>query len=257
MKLYSIIIATHNAAATLPRCLDSIRRQKEADVELLLIDAQSTDATLSVVEQNKDMIDYAVSEEDTGIYDAWNKGVRAASGQWILFLGADDYLLPGALDAYRRFFISSGTGYDYISAQLHYVDDRGNLLKTIGEAWNWKSFRKKMTVAHVASLHNRKLFEEVGLFDLSYRICADYEFLLRKQASLAAGFVPVSLAVMQKGGASFSAAAIKETCRILCQTEQTSRIRYYMMWFRKMGEFYFFRLRVPYRRWCQKRGGVA
>ncbi len=253
MKLFSIIIATHHAAETLPRCLDSIRGQKAADVELLLIDALSTDATLSVVEQNKDIVDYAISEKDTGIYDAWNKGVRAANGQWILFLGADDYLLPGALDTYRRFLLSSGTGYDYISAQLQYVDEQGRLLKNVGEAWDWNHFRQKMTVAHVASLHNRTLFEEVGLFDLSYRICADYELLLRKQAALKAGFVPAPIAVMQMGGASFSVAAIWETCRILCQIEQPSLFRKYMMWGRKMGEFYFFRLRIPYKRWRQKR----
>lgn len=243
MKKYSIIIATYNAEKTLWNCLDSIRVQKEDDVELLIIDGNSADATKDIISQNKDIIDFYVSESDRGIYDAWNKGIKKANGEWILFLGADDLLLPGALDRYRLFLSENSDGYEYISARVRYLDEKGDLIKIIGRGWSWKSFQKKMTVAHVASLHNRTLFDEVGLFDINYRICADYEFLLRKRDRLKAAFLPHVVAAMRMGGVSFSSDAIQETCRILFLYIPHNKLEKLFILLRKYFEFYFFRFR--------------
>ncbi|MBP9970812.1 MAG: glycosyltransferase, partial [Paludibacteraceae bacterium] len=99
MKI-SIIIATYNASKTLNRCLDSIVSQKNSEVELIIIDGGSTDETLSVINSYSSDIDYVLSEKDNGLYDAWNKGIKAAKGDWIMFLGADDQLLSNALEKY-------------------------------------------------------------------------------------------------------------------------------------------------------------
>ena len=100
MKKISIIIATYNAEKTLQRCFDSIRNQKNEKIELIVIDGNSNDNTLSIIESNADIVDYYVSESDKGIYDAWNKGVKVSTGEWIEFLGADDKLLPDSLPLY-------------------------------------------------------------------------------------------------------------------------------------------------------------
>ena len=97
MKQISIIIATFNAAKTLERCLQSIISQKQQEVELLVIDGQSNDETLTILEQYREHIDVIISEPDRGLYDAWNKGIRKSQGAWMWFIGADDYILPQAV----------------------------------------------------------------------------------------------------------------------------------------------------------------
>ena len=89
MKI-SIIIATFNAELRLSRCLDSIISQKTEEIELLIIDGGSVDGTLKLIDSYKGCIDFVLTEKDNGIYDAWNKGIRQAKGEWIMFLGADD-----------------------------------------------------------------------------------------------------------------------------------------------------------------------
>ena len=76
MKKISIIIATYNAGNVLQRCLDSIRPQKLDEIELLIIDGNSKDDTMDIINKNSDIVDYWVSEPDRGIYDAWNKGMN-------------------------------------------------------------------------------------------------------------------------------------------------------------------------------------
>lgn len=242
MKI-SIIIATYNAATTLQSCLDSIRGQKSEDVELIIADGLSTDQTMQIVDQNKDVIDIALSEKDSGIYDAWNKGITHSSGQWIMFIGADDKLSDMAIADYLNFIEHADADLDYISAQLLYLDMKGNTIRTIGEAWRWSKFKRKMNVAHVTSLHNRTLFEEVGLFDTNYKICADYELLLRKKEKLRAAFLPKTVASMTVGGVSFTTQAIEETCRILSIHTKQSTLERIIMRAIKYIEFYFFKLR--------------
>ena len=243
MKKISIIIATYNAAHVLQRCLDSIRPQKTEDVELVIVDGLSTDETMQIVKNNNDIIDLAISEKDNGIYDAWNKGITHSSGQWIMFIGADDQLSVGAIDAYLDFVKRSGADLDYVSAQLLYLDMKGNAIRTIGEAWRWSKFKRKMNVAHVTSLHNVALFEEVGLFDTNYKICADYELLLRKKELLRAAFMPKIVANMTIGGVSFTTQAIEETCQILSLHTKLSPIERVFMRAVKYAEFYFFKFR--------------
>ena len=91
----------------------------------------------------------------------------------------------------------------------------GNIIKIIGDNPSWKIFRKRMNAAHVASLHNKtNLFEQIGYYDLSFKICADYELLMRKKDKLKCMFIPNHIARMQIGGMSFSTKAIVETYRI-------------------------------------------
>lgn len=89
----SVVIVTFNAAKTLQVCLDSIYRQKYPAIEVVLIDGKSTDGTVDIIKKNADKLGYWVSEKDAGIYDAINKGVKHATGQWLYFLGSDDELL--------------------------------------------------------------------------------------------------------------------------------------------------------------------
>ena len=217
-KQISIIIATYNAAPTLKRCLDSIVNQLNEETELIIIDGGSSDVTCNIINSYRKYIAYTISEKDKGIYDAWNKGINVAQGEWIAFIGADDELLPDAIETYLNYIHSKNDidTYDYICAHVEYTDANGKLLKVLGQEPKWNIMKKRMAPAHVASLHNKKnLFETIGVYDYEhFHICADYELLLRKKDNLKYLMLPNHMALMQYGGMSLSVKAIIETYRI-------------------------------------------
>lgn len=213
----SIIIATFNAAKTLSRCLDSIVPQLTDETELILVDGGSKDHTNEIIDSYGDKVAIHISETDKGIYDAWNKGVKVAHGDWVMFIGADDILLPNAINSYLKTISSTPdvNRYDYICAHNEYVDMKGKLLKILGEKPVWSKMRRGMVAAHVASLHNRcNLFETIGGYNLNFKICADYELLLRKKSKLKSLMIPAHIARMTVGGMSFSTKAIVESYKI-------------------------------------------
>ena len=216
-KQISIIIATYNAAKTLRTCLDSIVPQLADETELIIVDGKSKDETNDIIDSYGSNVTVHILEPDKGIYDAWNKGVRAAHGEWVMFIGADDVLLPNALNEYLKVIHLTAdiSSYDYICAHNEYVDMRGKLLKLLGDKPQWSKMRRGMAAAHVASLHNKKnLFETIGGYNLDFKICADYELLLRKKDNLRYLFLPAHIARMKVGGMSFSTKAIVEVYKI-------------------------------------------
>lgn len=222
-KKISIIIATYNAEKVLQRCLESIRLQKEKEIELIIIDGKSTDKTLDIIKKYSSIIDILVSESDQGIYDAWNKAINLSKGKWVMFLGADDYLASDTL----KFYIETTSNTDFekidlICSHVMYISSTGTQIKKIGNKFNWNIFKRTMNVAHVASLHSTNLFKQIGLYNLNYKICADYELLMRKKQNLNCLFIPKVTAYMETGGMSFSIEALKEARSIKRNTGERS-----------------------------------
>jgi glycosyltransferase involved in cell wall biosynthesis len=206
--LITVITVVFNGAKTLEQTILSVVNQTYKNVEFIIIDGGSTDGTLDIIRKYEYAIDYWVSEPDKGIYDAWNKGLAKASGEWIAFLGSDDIYLEGAIDAYANLIIGfRDRPVDYISSRINLIKDN-KVLRTIGQQWNWKSFKKNMNVAHVGSLHRHTLFEKYGLFDVTYKICGDYELLLRPRENLQAEFINITTVDMRLGGVSNSNSSV-------------------------------------------------
>ena len=211
----SVITAVYNAAPTLEECLLSVRRQSCPEVEHIVIDGGSTDGSVEILQRHSSLLAYWVSEPDRGVFDAWNKGLSVATGEWIAFLGADDLLLPDALSQYLN--VCRGTDAQYVSSLVRFI--RPGLPDTVrGRAWSWPAFQRKMTTAHVGSLHRFDLFDKYGKYDTSYKIAGDYEFLLRPGKSLHSVFLGEITAVMSAGGVSDSFAALKEIHRAKVRT---------------------------------------
>ncbi|EEB23104.1 glycosyltransferase family 2 protein [Phocaeicola dorei] len=231
-KIISIVIATYNAEKTIKRCLDSIVYQKTNEIELVIVDGASTDHTLDIIRDYSSLIDVLISEKDNGVYDAWNKALKLVTGKYIQFLGADDFYLDNSLIEYVNYALSLSHDVSIVSAQSRYVDITGKLLMIRGERYSWKKLKKNMCLSHGSILHNRNLFTKNGLFDISYRICADYELLVRNGEFLDVVFYPTPVIQMQGGGLSFSYLCQWETFRIRKTHKTVAMLYNYYLLFR-------------------------
>ncbi len=208
--LISVIVAVYNGENYLEDCLNSLLKQTYERTEYIVIDGGSTDSTLNIIKKYEKHLTYWISEPDKGVYDAWNKGINTAKGEWIAFIGSDDIYLPNALENYVDYLKTSNSSFDYISSKVVVVDRDLTPKRVIGDGWNWFMFKKYMNTAHVGSLHSISYFKKYGLYDLSFKIVGDYEMLLRAGENLIAGFVNTETALMRMGGISDSTKAIKE-----------------------------------------------
>jgi len=204
--MISVIVAVLNGAKTLQKCIDSMAMQTYPNREFLILDGGSQDRTVELLIKNSHKINYWISEPDHGIYSAWNKGLSQAKGDWICFLGADDYIWDSQVlerMAKRLKILPSGICVAY--GQVMIVNDREEGLYQKGEQWHKakKLFTQYMPIPHQGVMHRRSLFEQRGMFDDSFRIAGDYEMLLRELKTGEAVFIPdIIMTAMRQGGLS-------------------------------------------------------
>jgi len=183
---FSVITVTYNAEKVLEKTLQSVISQTYKEWEYIIIDGASKDSTLSIAENYKEQITKIISEPDKGLYDAMNKGITAASGDYVCFLNAGDVF--HSEDTLQRIVESNkaDTLPDIIYGETAIVNEQREFLhmrrlKT-PEKLTWKSFKQGMLVCHQAFFAKRTLAEP---FDLSYRFSADFDWCIRvmKKAS--------------------------------------------------------------------------
>ncbi|WP_219995008.1 glycosyltransferase family 2 protein [Thermodesulfovibrio sp. Kuro-1] len=202
LPLITVITVVLNGEKYLEQTIQSVINQTYPNVEYIIIDGGSTDGTLDIIKKYEDYIDYWVSEKDRGIYDAMNKGVKVALGSWIGFLGSGDFYFSSALVDYVMSDINSELkDCEYLSSRIGLMKNN-KIVRIIGQEWNWRVFKKYMNVAHVGSLHSINLFKKYGLFDNSFKIAGDYEFLLRPKSELKARYIDKITATMNIEGIS-------------------------------------------------------
>lgn len=179
----TVIIATYNSAATLERALKSVLSQTLIEKELLVIDGASTDDTLSIIQKYEHGIHWWHSEKDRGVYDAWNKALPKAQGEWICFLGSDDYfwdteVLKKASEKLSQ--LPSDTRLAY--GQVAVVSKTGDTIGMEGEPWSSYQHRSldEMVIPHQGTFHRKELFEKTGGFKPEFKICGDFELVLRE-----------------------------------------------------------------------------
>ncbi len=207
MKI-SIITAIYNAASTLEQCIDSVLSQDYPHIEYILVDGASTDNSLKIIKAKAAQHPRLkwVSEPDKGIYDALNKGIAMATGDVLGFLHADDRFtnntcLSAIATAFKQYDVDGVYGdLRYVSAQ----EPSRSVRK-----WKSQSFKRALLnrgwmPAHPTLYLKTKLYQQYGSFDTSYRIAADYEFVLRifKQPHLRFYYLPQTLVYMRTGGTS-------------------------------------------------------
>ena len=177
--LFSIITVTYNAAATVVRTIESVDSQTFSDYEQIIVDGASTDNTLSLIAESERR--QIQSEPDKGLYDAMNKGIKLARGQYLIFLNAGDKFHDArTLSRIARAIQTEDSLPDIVYGQTAIVDNEGNF---IGERHlraprdlKFKDFARGMLVCHQAFIVRRDI---APTYDLSYRYSADYEWCLR------------------------------------------------------------------------------
>jgi GT2 family glycosyltransferase len=175
--MISIIIVTYNASATLQKCLDSIFCQKYPDIETIIIDGESSDNTVKILEKNATRITYWKSEKDEGIYDAMNKALKHITGQWVYFIGADDELLTGFSDMAEELNDPSAIYYANVFAE-------GS--KRVGKLTSYQF--AKFGSYHQAIIYPKTVFEKYK-FDTRYKISADFALTLKLYGDKAFHFI--------------------------------------------------------------------
>jgi hypothetical protein len=220
--LVTVITAVFNGGGTIRHCIESVLGQDYPNVEHIVIDGGSTDGTIDILREYGNRIALWKSEPDRGIYDAWNKALSEAHGEWLCFLGADDEFLPGAVSAYMA-LAAKNPQAEYLSSRLKVVHPSG-YIRILGSPWTWRKFSKSMCTHHVGTMHRRSLFDRLGTYDTSYRIVADYELLLRAKDKLNTAYMPAVTAMMRAGGASSARKCLQETARAKVETGGRSKV---------------------------------
>jgi glycosyltransferase involved in cell wall biosynthesis len=206
--LISIVVAVRNGAAAIDRCLHSIAAQSYPRREAIVIDGASTDGTVEAIARHAERLAFWKSEPDRGIADAWNKGLAAARGDWILFLGADDFLWkPDTLEHAARSLARVDSDIKVAYGRVVLVAPDGIELGMFGEPWERAGprFREVVSIPHQGTFHRRSLFAQRGSFDPAFALAPDYELLLRElKDGKAAFFADPVIAGMGYGGLTSS-----------------------------------------------------
>jgi glycosyltransferase len=195
------------------------------EVEYIIIDGGSTDATLEIINKYKDKIFKIISEPDKGIYDAMNKGIKMATGDIVGILNSDDfYNNPNVLDNVINEFKRSDV--DVVYGDIVYVD-RENTQKQV-RRWQAGSYKQKnlkdgWIMPHPAFFVKKEVYDKFGLFNLNFRIAADYELMLRfLKNGLSVSYLPEVLVCMREGG--YSASGLKKRFSGWVELKQAWRI---------------------------------
>lgn len=204
--IISLITITYNSAKTLRHTIDSIRNQTYREMEYIIVDGGSTDGTLDVIEENNDLVTKWVSEPDGGIYDAINKGIAMASGEYVGLLHADDMLADNgvlkaiyhAIDQHRPDALYGDL--DYISAS----DNARLIRRWISSPFHPIMLKRGWMPPHPTLYVKREWFNHIGNYNSQMKIAADYDFILRlfSKPNLETIYLPQCLVKMRVGGAS-------------------------------------------------------
>jgi glycosyltransferase involved in cell wall biosynthesis len=197
--LVSVITVARNAGATIERTIQSVLGQTYEHLEYIVVDGASTDETLDVIRRHDLRLDYWMTEPDKGIYDAMNKGIGLVSepDAYVIFVNADDRLFSP--DAIER-AIAIGNGADVIYGKMRLTD--GDASGVMGREVTASDLARE-TLCHPATFMRRTVFDKVGRFDMSYRIAADYDLIVRTfQHPVTTRFVDVVVSEMSMGGMS-------------------------------------------------------
>jgi glycosyltransferase involved in cell wall biosynthesis len=232
---FSVITVTYNAEKTLEDTIQSVISQNYHHIEYIIIDGASKDGTMKIVERYRDKIHIVVSEPDNGLYDAMNKGMRLATGDYLCFLNAGDCFHEDDTLLNVAHSLNVATLPDVIYGNTEIVDSEGHFIRmrrlAPPEKLNWKSFRNGMLVCHQAFLMKRVKAVE---YDMSYRFSSDFDWCIRCM-KLSESFHNTHLIIIDYLSEGMTTrnhrASLRERFRIMVKHYGTATTLFMHMWF--------------------------
>lgn len=205
MKI-SIITVCYNSEETLRDTIESVLSQSYGDIEYIIVDGNSRDSTMSIVKEYEGKIAHVLSEPDKGIYDAMNKGIKLATGDFVGILNSDDiFATPDSVQLIVD-HLSNNPACEAVYGDLVFVerDDTSKVVRKYSSerfaAWK---VRFGFMVPHPTFYTRRSNFEKFGLYKLGYRVSADFELMARLMVSgIRFDRIPHVLVKMRQGGIS-------------------------------------------------------
>jgi len=171
-KLISIITVVYNSDSLIRQTIESVVCQSNyAQIEYIVIDGNSKDQTINIINEYSTFIDVLISENDLGIYDAMNKGLKYANGEWVLFLNAGDCLIPNDIINIIKNNFNTIDEIIYGNIVVQHMNNNKRIKPASLFAFNYK-----MPFCHQAVLVKKILFTQYSIeFDTSYKVAADYK----------------------------------------------------------------------------------
>jgi glycosyltransferase involved in cell wall biosynthesis len=242
-SLLSVITVVFNEVESIERTIKSIISQRNINLEYIVIDGGSTDGTVNIIRKYDSKIDYWVSSADHGIYDAMNKGIDAANGEWIHFMNAGDTFCNKLVVSE---VFNKGHDNEIITGFVKIVDSHGV----------WKGYRHpngnlsncnmivENCIAHQATFVNANVFKIIGNFSLDYDIQSDYDFWIRaKKHNIKFDFINKDIAIFLDNGVSsnrkMGLESIVQKNNILYDNKMISKMKYIINLILESGNFLF------------------
>ena len=204
----SIITVSFNSARTLKETIESILAQDYTNIEYIIIDGGSSDETINIVKSYSEKISYFISEKDNGIYDAMNKGIKAATGDIIGILNSDDFypnsfVLSNVARSFEKY------NCDAVYGDLVYVKAKdATQIKRYWQAGNYNTSKIKngWMLPHPTFFVKKVMYDRYGLYNTDLKSAADYEMILKLlyKENILVRYIPMILVKMRMGGASNS-----------------------------------------------------
>ena len=219
LMFLSVITVTLNCVETIERTIESVLHQKNDEIEYILIDGGSTDGTKDIIKKYDKEITYWVSEPDNGIYDAMNKGIRIASGEFVAFINGNDWYEKNIFKDLKKAAITCKEPifYGYVNAVF---DGEIEGYVGISHGVNIEELHFYNLYCHQGLFIRRKMFSLIGNYDTAYKIYADYDWILKAHQL---GYEPY---LLNKTVANFTMGGISES-GIDSDEELSIKIRHY------------------------------
>jgi len=223
--LVSVITVSYNAVNTIEKTIQSVLEQSYENIEFIIIDGGSTDGTVDIIKKYKSDISYWVSEKDNGIYEAMNKGISLAKGEFIGILNADDFYLKKAIELSVEKIQATNSLYSF--ANVKHVG-RNNTLRPIYPLEKGKVYQE-MPYPHISAFIAKKIYNDVGLFDESFRITSDHDMAMKIHIkNYKYCYLDKVIAEVERGGVTNSLLTNKEFMQVALKYNRNIIFAYFI-----------------------------
>lgn len=232
--VFSIITVTYNARQWIEATIKSVTEQTYEQIEYIVVDGNSTDGTVEIIKKYADKISKWVSEPDKGLYDAMNKGLKLATGNFVWFMNAGDTIYDDKTVSLIAEKIGENSDNIVIYGETQIIDEKGRIVGArrlkIPDSLNWKSFKMGMLVSHQSFIPSRNI---APMYDLQYKYSADVDWcircLMQAEETVKCGILS---SYLNEGMTTANRnASLKERYKIMCKYYGTLPTMLRHLWF--------------------------